>query len=148
MKLHELAPAKGATKAPKRIGRGIGSGHGKTSCRGHNGQNSRSGGGTRPGFEGGQTPLYVRLPKRGFSNMMFAKVYSEVNVGDLNSFRAGSILTTEKLIEAGLAKPAKNGIKLMGDGDLKKRFTIKGMKLTKGAISKVEAAGGKIEEVK
>ncbi len=147
MKIHDLSPAEGSQSSKKRLGRGTGSGLGKTSGKGHKGQKARSGGGVRPGFEGGQMPLYLRLPKRGFSNARFRKHYAEVNVDKLNGFRAGSIVTPEKLIEQGIIKKVKDGVKIMGSGELKKRLTVSAHKFTKGAIEKIEAAGGKTEEI-
>lgn len=144
MKVHDITPAKGSTSSTKRLGRGTGSGLGKTSGKGHKGQNARSGGGVRPGFEGGQTPLYMRIPKRGFTNH-FRKEYAEVNVEELNVFRAKSIITTEKLKEKGIVKQVKDGVKIMGNGELKKSFKIKVDKVTKSAQAKIEAAGGSIE---
>lgn len=147
MKIHDLSPAEGSKSSKKRLGRGIGSGLGKTSGKGHKGQKARSGGGVRPGFEGGQMPLYLRLPKRGFSNARFKKRYAEVNVGRLNGFRAGAKVTPEKLIEAGIIKKLKDGVKIMGAGELKKRLKISAHKFTKGAIAQIEAAGGSIEVI-
>lgn len=145
MKLHELRPAKGAVKTRKRVGRGTGSGLGTTAGRGSNGQNSRSGGGVRPGFEGGQMPLYRRLPKRGFTNV-FAKRYNEVNVDKLNIFENGTVVTPELLKETGVVKKIeKNGIKILGNGNLEKNLTIQAQKFTKSATEKIEAAGGKAE---
>ncbi len=145
MKLHELRPAKGAVKTRKRVGRGTGSGLGTTAGRGSNGQNSRSGGGVRPGFEGGQMPLYRRLPKRGFTNV-FAKRYNEVNVDKLNIFENGTVVTPELLKETGVVKKIeKNGIKILGNGNLERNLTIQAQKFTKSATEKIEAAGGKAE---
>jgi len=145
VKLYDLKPAKGGeVKAKKRVGRGYGSGLGKTSGRGHKGQNSRSGGGVRPGFEGGQMPLFRRLPKRGFTNV-FAKEYSEVNIRDLNRFEEGTEVTPELLIESGLCKKTKDGIKILGDGQLDKNLTVKAHKFTKSAEEKIAKAGGKAE---
>ena len=145
MKLYDLKPAKGGeVKAKKRVGRGYGSGLGKTSGRGHKGQNSRSGGGVRPGFEGGQMPLFRRLSKRGFTNV-FAKEYSEVNIRDLNRFEEGTEVTPELLIESGLCKKTKDGIKILGDGQLDKNLTVKAHKFTKSAEEKIAKAGGKAE---
>lgn len=145
MKLYDLKPAKGGeVKGKKRVGRGYGSGLGKTSGRGHKGQNARSGGGVRPGFEGGQMPLFRRLPKRGFTNI-FAKEYSEINVRDLNRFEDGTEVTPELLIESGLCKRAKDGIKILGDGELEKNLTVKAHKFTKSAEEKIAKAGGKAE---
>jgi len=146
MKLHELKPAPGATHAPKRVGRGIGSGHGKTATRGHKGQKARSGGGVRPGFEGGQQPLYRRLPKRGFTNI-FKKEYAIVNVKDLEErFNNGDVVTVESLINVGLVKNVKDGVKVLGDGELSKALTVKVDKVSRGAAEKIVAAGGKVEE--
>lgn len=147
MKLHELRPAKGTTKNKKRVGRGTGSGLGTTAGRGTKGQKSRSGGGTRPGFEGGQMPLYRRLPKRGFTNI-FAKVYNEVNVEKLNIFEDGTVVTPELLKETGVVrKIEKDGVKILGNGDLEKSLTIQAQKFTKSASEKIEAAGGKAEVI-
>ena len=140
MKLFELQPDKGSKKLPKRKGRGHGSGNGKTAGRGHGGQNSRSGGGVRIGFEGGQMPLYRRVPKRGFNNI-FAKVYSVVNVSDLN------VVDESSLREKGLVNKVIDGVKILGDGDLKKKLTVKATKFTKTASEKIEAAGGKVEVI-
>ncbi|NLK07770.1 MAG: 50S ribosomal protein L15 [Firmicutes bacterium] len=147
MKLHELSPAPGSRKTRRRAGRGIGSGLGKTSGRGHKGQKSRSGGGKGPHFEGGQTPLIRRLPKRGFTNI-FAKNYSEVKLEDLNCFEAGSVVTPEMMVEQGLVrKLAQNGVKVLGNGDLEKALTVKAHGFTKSAAAKIEAAGGKVEVI-
>jgi large subunit ribosomal protein L15 len=147
MKIHDLSPAEGSQSSKKRLGRGTGSGLGKTSGKGHKGQKARSGGGVRPGFEGGQMPLYLRLPKRGFSNARFKKHYAEVNVDKLNGFRAGTNVTPEKLLEEGIISKVQDGVKIMGSGELKKRLTVSAHKFTKGAIEKIEAAGGKTEEI-
>jgi large subunit ribosomal protein L15 len=147
MKIHDLSPAEGSISSKKRLGRGTGSGLGKTSGKGHKGQKARSGGGVRPGFEGGQMPLYLRLPKRGFSNARFKKHFAEVNVGSLNVFRAGTKVTPEKLIEAGIINKIQDGVKIMGSGELKKRLNISAHKFTKGAISAVEAKDGKCEVI-
>lgn len=144
MRLHELRKAEGSTKAPKRKGRGQGSGLGKTAGRGHNGQNSRSGGGVRIGFEGGQMPLYRRLPKRGFTNIWGTK-YTTLNVSDLNRFEDGQEVTVESLKEAGLIKQAKDGVKILGNGNLEKKLTVKVNKFSKTAIEKIESMGGKAE---
>ena len=144
MRLHELKIAEGSTKAPKRVGRGQGTGQGKTAGRGMNGQNSRSGGGVRLGFEGGQMPLYRRLPKRGFTNH-FAKEYAEVNVKDLNRFEDGAVVDCAALIEAGIVKQVKDGVKVLGNGELTKKITVKAEKFSKSAVAKIEAAGGKAE---
>ncbi|MCD5410720.1 MAG: 50S ribosomal protein L15, partial [Clostridiales bacterium] len=141
MKLHELRPAKGAVRARKRKGRGAGSGIGKTSGRGANGQNSRSGGGVRPGFEGGQMPLIRRLPKRGFNNP-FRKIYNVINIETLNRFDDNVEITAEFLKEQGVIKKIeKNGLKILGDGNLEKSLRIKATKFTKTAIEKIEAVG-------
>lgn len=144
MKIHELAPPEGSRKKRKRVGRGQGSGHGGTSCRGHKGQKSRSGGGPRPGFEGGQMPLQRRLPKRGFVNI-FRKELSIINIKDLDRFEANSNLDTEALKEAGLVKKMRAGIKLLGNGDISHPLFIKVHKASKTAKDKIEAAGGKVE---
>ncbi|PDO11327.1 MAG: 50S ribosomal protein L15 [Candidatus Reconcilbacillus cellulovorans] len=146
MKLHELKSAPGARHARKRLGRGIGSGLGKTSGKGHKGQNARSGGGVRPGFEGGQTPLYRRLPERGFVNI-FKKEYSIVNVSELNRFSDGAEVTPDVLIEAGLVKNVKDGVKILGEGELNVRLTVKAHKFSRSAVEKIEAAGGKAEVI-
>ena len=144
MRLHELKIAEGSTKAPKRVGRGQGTGQGKTAGRGMNGQNSRSGGGVRLGFEGGQMPLYRRLPKRGFTNH-FAKEYAEINVKDLNRFEDGAVVDCAALFEAGLVKQVKDGVKVLGNGELTKKLTVKAEKFSKSAVAQIEAAGGKAE---
>ena len=144
MKLHELSPAAGSAKAAWRKGRGTGSGNGKTAGKGHKGQNARSGGGVRPGFEGGQLPLYRKLPKRGFNNK-FAKVYSIVNVGDLNRFEDGATVTLESLIACGIIKKANDGLKVLGNGELKKALTVEAAVFSAAAKEKIEAAGGKAE---
>lgn len=149
MKLHDLKPAPGgAVKDRKRLGRGHGSGWGKTAGRGHKGQNARSGGGVRPGFEGGQMPLFQRLPKRGFTNI-FAKVYAEVNLVDLNRFEDGTEVTPEVLFASGLVKKskAKDGIKVLGNGELEKKLTVKAHKFTKAAQEKIDSVGGKAEVI-
>ncbi len=144
MRLHELSPAPGSVKETKRKGRGPGSGNGKTAGKGHKGQNARSGGGVRPGFEGGQMPLYRRLPKRGFNNI-FAKEYVEVNVAELNKFEDGAVITAESLKEAGVISRIKDGVVIMGSGEITKKVTVKAAKFTKSAVAKIEAAGGKTE---
>lgn len=144
MKLHELKASEGATKSRKRKGRGTATGQGKTAGRGMNGQNSRSGGGTRLGFEGGQMPLYRRIPKRGFTNI-WGKEYTELNVEDLNRFDADTVVTPELLKEAGMVKQVKDGVKILGNGNLEKKLTVKAAKFTKSAIQKIESAGGKAE---
>ena len=146
MKLHELKAAGGSTKNPKRKGRGTGTGNGTTAGRGMNGQNSRSGGGVRLGFEGGQMPLYRRLPKRGFTNI-WGTEYTDLNVDALNRFEAGTVVTPEMLKEAGLVKQVKDGIKILGDGKLEKNLTVQAHKFTKTAVEKIESAGGKVEVI-
>ncbi|MGN0703964.1 MAG: 50S ribosomal protein L15 [Lentihominibacter sp.] len=146
MKLHELRAVPGATKAPKRKGRGTATGQGKTAGRGMNGQKSRSGGGVRPGFEGGQMPLYRRIPKRGFTNI-WGTEFTAVNVSELNRFEAGTVVTPELLKETGLAKQVKDGIKILGNGTLEKNLTVQAQKFSKTAIEKIEAAGGKAEVI-
>ena len=146
MKLHELKAPQGATKAPKRKGRGTATGQGKTAGRGMNGQNSRSGGGTRPGFEGGQMPLYRRIPKRGFTNI-WATEYAIANVSDLNRFESGTVVTPEMLKEAGIVKQIKDGIKVLGNGNLEKGITVQAHKFSKTAVEKIESAGGKAEVI-
>ena len=146
MKLHELRAVPGATRAPKRKGRGTGTGNGTTAGRGMNGQKSRSGGGVRLGFEGGQMPLYRRIPKRGFTNI-WGTEYTVLNVSDLTRFEAGSTVTLETLKEAGLAKQVKDGIKILGGGDLEKGLTVQANKFSKTAVEKIEAAGGKAEVI-
>ena len=146
MKLHELYPAEGSTTAPKRLGRGVGSGLGKTSGKGHKGAKARSGGGKRPGFEGGQMPLYRRVPKRGFTNI-FGTEYAEVNVERLECFENGDTVTVDKLLEAGIIKKTLDGVKILGGGDLSKKLTVQAQKFTAGAKEKIEAAGGKAEVI-
>jgi len=146
MKLHELHPAEGSTTAPKRLGRGSGSGLGKTSGKGHKGAKARSGGGKRPGFEGGQMPLYRRVPKRGFNNI-FGTEYAEVNVERLECFENGDTVTAEKLIEAGIIKKTLDGVKILGNGDLSKKLTVQAAKFSASAKEKIEAAGGKAEVI-
>ena len=146
MKLHELQPAIGSTTAPKRLGRGVGSGLGKTSGKGHKGAKARSGGGKRPGFEGGQMPLYRRVPKRGFTNI-FGTEYAEVNVERLEVFNDGDTVTVAMLKEAGIIKKTLDGVKIMGNGDLTKKLTVQANKFTAGAKEKIEAVGGKAEVI-
>jgi large subunit ribosomal protein L15 len=146
MKLHDLKPAEGSVQVPLRKGRGTGSGLGKTAGRGHKGQKARSGGGVRPGFEGGQMPLARRLPKRGFTNI-FAKVYTLVNLKDLEVFEEGTVVTPELLKETGLVKKANDGIKVLGDGELTKKLTVQAHKFSKSAQEKIEALGGKAEVI-
>ena len=144
MKLHELSPAAGSAKAAWRKGRGPGSGNGKTAGKGHKGQNARSGGGVRPGFEGGQLPLYRKLPKRGFNNK-FGKEYAIINVSALNSFRKGTTVTLETLMNKGMVSKACDGLKVLGNGELKKALTIVATVFSATAKEKIEAAGGKAE---
>lgn len=144
MRLNDLKPAEGSRKEKKRIGRGSGSGLGKTAGKGHKGQKARAGGGVVPWFEGGQMPLQRRVPKRGFHNL-FRKVYAVVNVGDLERFAPGSQIGPEELARAGLAKKKADGIKLLGDGDLKVALSVRVHKASAAAVAKVEAAGGKVE---
>jgi large subunit ribosomal protein L15 len=146
MKLHELKPAAGSRKAPKRVGRGTGSGLGKQAGKGMKGQKSRSGGGVRPGFEGGQMPLYRRIPKRGFTNI-FAKEYVEVNVDRLNIFENGTEITEAVLLERGVVSKIVDGVKILGNGTLEKSLTVKATKFSKSAMEKIEAAGGKVEVI-
>ena len=146
MKLHELKAVPGATKAPKRKGRGTATGQGKTAGRGMNGQKSRSGGGVRPGFEGGQMPLYRRIPKRGFTNI-WGTEYTVLNVDALNRFDNGTVVTPELLKEAGMTKQVKDGIKILGNGNIEKSLTVQAHKFSKTAVEKIEAAGGKAEVI-
>ena len=146
MFLHDLKPAAGSRKKPTRKGRGIGSGLGKTAGRGHKGQNARSGGGVRPGFEGGQMPLQQRVPKRGFTNI-FAKQIVEVNVKDLARFESGATVTPEALVEAGVINAIKDGVKLLGNGEISMPLTVKVHAFSKSAEDKIQAAGGKIEVI-
>lgn len=147
MKLHELQPAPGSKKEPTRKGRGIGSGLGKTSGKGHKGQNARSGGGVRPGFEGGQMPLQQRVPKRGFNNAAFRKEIIAINLNALNRFESGTEVTPEALVEAGIIKSVKDGVKILGNGELDKALTVRVHSFSKSAIAKIEAAGGKAEVI-
>ena len=144
MKLHELSPAEGSAKAAWRKGRGTGSGNGKTAGKGHKGQNARSGGGVRPGFEGGQIPLYRKLPKRGFNNK-FGKEYAIVNVKDLNHFNDGDIVTLESLVQLGIVRKELDGLKVLGNGEIKKKLTVEAKVFSATAKEKIEAAGGKAE---
>ena len=144
MKLHELSPAAGSAKAAWRKGRGPGSGNGKTAGKGHKGQNARSGGGVRPGFEGGQLPLYRKLPKRGFNNK-FAKEYATVNVSDLNKFENGATVTLESLLNCGIVRKEYDGLKVLGNGELTKKLTVEAKVFTATAKEKIEAAGGNAE---
>ena len=146
MKLHELAPAAGSTQENFRKGRGAGSGNGKTAGKGHKGQKARSGGGVRPGFEGGQMPLARRVPKRGFNNI-FATKYVGINVSALNKFEDGSVVDEAAIVAAGLIKNTLDGIKILGNGELTKKLTVKVTAFSKTAKEKIEQAGGKAEEV-
>lgn len=144
MKLHELGPAAGSTTAAKRLGRGVGSGLGKTSGKGHKGAKARSGGGKRPGFEGGQMPLYRRVPKKGFTNI-FRVEYATVNVGELEVFTEGTVVNAELLKAAGIIKKSLGGVKVLGNGELTKKLTVEAVKFTESAKQKIEAVGGKAE---
>ncbi|MGO4966820.1 50S ribosomal protein L15 [Bacillus paralicheniformis] len=146
MKLHELKPAEGSRKMRNRVGRGIGSGNGKTAGKGHKGQNARSGGGVRPGFEGGQMPLFQRLPKRGFTNIN-RKDFAVVNLDKLNSFAEGTEVTPELLLETGVISKLKSGVKILGDGQLEKKLTVKANKFSASAKQAIEAAGGTAEVI-
>jgi len=147
MKLQNLRPSEGGgSKSTKRLGRGTGSGQGKTAGRGQKGQKSRSGGGVRPGFEGGQMPLYRRMPKRGFTNI-FAKEYVIINVSELNRFEDNTVITPEMLLSEGLIKRINDGVKILGDGEINKKLTVKAHKFSKTAAEKIEAAGGKVEVI-
>jgi large subunit ribosomal protein L15 len=146
MKLNELSPAKGSRKAPNRLGRGVGSGSGKTAGRGTKGYNSRSGGGVRPGYEGGQMPLHRRLPKRGFANM-FRKNIAVINIRDLKRFDKGSVVDETALVQAGLVSGKRDGIKLLAHGEIDYALDIKISKISQSAREKVEAAGGKVEVI-
>lgn len=144
MNLHNLKPTPGSTHPKKRVGRGIGSGTGKTAGTGHKGQNSRSGRGTRPGFEGGQTPFFKRIPKRGFTNR-FRKEYATVNVEELNRYEAGTVVTPELLLQDRVIRKLNSGLKILGDGELTVKLTVKAHKFTGSASEKVAAAGGTVE---
>lgn len=146
MKLHELKPAEGSRKERKRVGRGTSSGWGKTAGRGHKGQKARSGGGVRPGFEGGQNPLYRRLPKRGFTNPNRVE-YAEVNLDKLNRFDANTEVTPELLLETGVVSNLKDGVKILGNGEITVALTVKANKFSQSAVEKIEAAGGKTEVI-
>ncbi len=146
MKLHELAPAEGSTREAKRVGRGHGSGWGKTAAKGHKGQNARSGGGVRPGFEGGQTRLARRIPKRGFNNI-FATEYTAINVSDLEKFVDGTTVDAELLKAAGVIKKENDGVKVLGNGELTKKLTVKAAAFSASAKEKIEKAGGEAEVV-
>ena len=147
MKLHELSPAEGSTKEVFRKGRGAGSGNGKTAGKGHKGQNARSGGGVRPGFEGGQLPLYRKLPKRGFNNARFGKKYTTINVENLNRFNDGDVVDSAALIACGVISKVNNGVKVLGEGELTKKLTVKAAVFSEAAKEKIEAVGGKTEVV-
>ena len=147
MKLYSIEQPAGAVRAPKRVGRGTSSGNGKTAGKGHKGQNARSGGGVRPGFEGGQLPLFRRLPKRGFSNAKFKVEYATINVSDLDNFEDGAVVTPELLKEMGIVKKQLAGIKVLGNGELTKKLTVKAAKFSASAVEKIEKMGGKAEEV-
>ena len=147
MKLHELKPQEGSVKESYRKGRGPGSGNGKTAGKGHKGQNARSGGGVRPGFEGGQLPLYRKLPKRGFNNYRFGKKYATVNVQSLNKFNDGEVVDAATLISARLIDNVFDGVKVLGEGEIAKKLTVKATIFSASAKEKIEAAGGKTEVV-
>jgi len=147
MKLHELRPPAGARRKAKRVGRGIGSGLGKTSGRGQKGQGARAGGGKGPGFEGGQTPLQRRLPKRGFTNARFKREYVAVNVEELNRFDADTVVTPELLLETRVVRDAKHGIKVLGNGEITKPLTVRVHAFSRAAAEKIQAAGGNIEVI-
>ena len=147
MKLHTMYPAEGATKVAKRKGQGVGTGNGKTAGRGHKGQNARSGGGVRPGFEGGQLPLFRRLPKRGFSNAKFKTTYATINLSDLNNFENGAEITPELLKDMGILKNQLDGVKVLGNGKLEKKLTVKANKFSETAKEAIESLGGKIEVI-
>ena len=148
MKLHELSPAPGSTKSAWREGRGVGSGNGKTAGRGHKGQNARTGGGVRPGFEGGQIPLYRRLPKRGFTNSLFKKEYAIINLETLDKlFNDGDAVSMETLLEKGVIRKELNGLKVLGRGEITKKLTVKAAIFSVSAKEKIEAAGGKAEVI-
>jgi len=146
MNLSQLKPNEGSKKSRKRVGRGPGSGHGKTCCRGHKGQNCRSGGGVRRGFEGGQMPLQRRLPKRGFYNL-FKKEYAIVNISDLEKFEAGSVITPEELIKKGVVKKIADGVKILGNGELRNALTVKAHKFSASAAERIRSAGGEVEVI-
>ena len=147
MKLHELSPQEGSVQEKFRKGRGPGSGNGKTAGKGHKGQNARSGGGVRPGFEGGQLPLYRKLPKRGFNNFRFGKKYAVINVQSLNKFNDGDVVDCEALLAAGIINNVFDGVKVLGEGDLAKKLTVKATVFSASAKEKIEAVGGKTEVV-
>lgn len=145
MQLHELAPEKGSRKNPKRVGRGPGSGMGKTSTRGHKGLKARSGGSVRPGFEGGQMPIYRRLPKRGFKNYPFKTINAVLNVQDLDRFDDGATIDEAMLRDAGMVKGQVDGVKVLGQGEVSKKFVLKDLLVSKTAKEKIESAGGTID---
>ena len=147
MKLHKLSPAEGSVKEGFRKGRGAGSGNGKTAGKGHKGQNARSGGGVRPGFEGGQLPLYRKLPKRGFNNYRFGKQYTIVNVDELNRFEEGAVVDADALLAAGVVSKVLDGIRVLGEGEVSKKITVKAAVFSAAAKEKIEAVGGKTEVV-
>jgi len=147
MRLQDLSSPAGAAKQPKRKGRGQGTGNGKTAGRGHKGQKARAGGGVRPGFEGGQMPMYRRVPKRGFNNKIFAKVFAHINVEDLNVFEDGLAVGYDQLREKGLVNKRYDGVVILGGGDLSRRLTVSAARFSKAAAEKIEAAGGQIEVV-
>ena len=147
MKLHKLSPAEGSVKEGFRKGRGAGSGNGKTAGKGHKGQNARSGGGVRPGFEGGQLPLYRKLPKRGFNNYRFGKQYTIVNVDELNRFEEGAVVDADALLAAGVVSKVLDGLKVLGEGEVSKKITVKAAVFSAAAKEKIEAVGGKTEVV-
>ena len=147
MKLHTLYQPEGAVKERKRVGRGVATGNGKTAGKGHKGQNARSGGGVRPGFEGGQLPLFRRLPKRGFSNAPFKIEYATINVSDLDKFEDGAVVTPELLKEMGILKQQLDGVKVLGNGELTKKITVKANRFSKTAVENIEKMGGKAEVI-
>lgn len=147
MKLHELSPAPGSTNEVKRVGRGHGSGNGKTAGKGHKGQNARSGGGVRIGFEGGQMPLARRIPKRGFNNKMFATKYATINLSSLNKFKDGTVVDAELLLAAGVIKKVDDGVKVLGNGEITSKLTVNAAAFSQTAKEKIEKAGGKAEVI-
>lgn len=147
MKLHELSPQAGSSKKAWRKGRGVGTGNGKTAGRGHKGQNARSGGGVRPGFEGGQLPLYRRIPKHGFSNYLFKKNYAIINVEQLDKYENGAVISAETLINDGVIRKELDGLKVLGNGNITKKLTVQATVFSASAKEKIEAAGGKAEVV-
>jgi large subunit ribosomal protein L15 len=147
MKLHELSPSEGSAKKAWRKGRGTGSGNGKTAGRGHKGQNARSGGGVRPGFEGGQIPMYRRIPKHGFSNYLFKKEYATINVEQLDKYEDGAVISLETLMADGVIRKELNGLKILGNGNITKKLTVQATVFSASAKEKIEAAGGKAEVI-